>query len=609
MWVSLFTCLLLIFALAENAPLRDRPAVLSFLKSSSPAVAAKAQASSGLVCETCKGIFNVIRHLFDEGYMWDDIAKAIVDLCELFEIEDHTVCHGIVWLFKDEVLYVFDKVGLSSDEACSIVVGDSCSKGYNPWGQIWHVNIPGNKPPVKPIVPKPNLPVSHVLHLTDIHYDPLYRPGLSNDCNEPLCCRIPNKPGSGSKAAGFWGDYNCDVPYHTVVNLMENLQNRNSEFDWVYWTGDLPAHNVWNNSRESVLDILDNITQLLTTYLENKTVFPSFGNHEGVPVNSFPPPYITGDYSVQWLYGSSAERWAVWLSRFPEWPTINATIRKGGYYSVKVREGLKIISLQTNYCNNENYWLLINSTDPAEQLQWLIGELLDAENTGVKVHIIGHIAPGLSSCLPMWAYNYHNIVNRFESTIVGQFFGHTHHDSLEIFYDDVNISRATNVAYISQSVTTFKYLNLGYRFFIIDGDHNESTSCVLDHINYYMDLNKTSEQVAPVWELEYTAKDSYSLPDLQPQSWAELVLRFQQNHSLFMKFFHHNTKMYTAHTNPPKECDTACVCDVLCGVVTTVNNHYKLHDHCSDIIPFVNGTKVSCSEVDFSEHRRQRTHC
>ena len=58
-------------------------------------------------------------------------------------------------------------------------------------------------------------------------------------------------------------------------------------------------------------------------------------------------------------------------------------------------------------------WLLINSTDPADQLQWLIQQLLQAEHDGDKVHIIGHIAPGLSSCNPVWSNNYYKIVNRY----------------------------------------------------------------------------------------------------------------------------------------------------------------------------------------------------
>lgn len=78
--------------------------------------------------------------------------------------------------------------------------------------------------------------------------------------------------GNASTAAGNWGDYKCDVPYQTLENLMEFLGNMSDEvgaeikghcskidlvvsflfqFDWVYWTGDLPPHNVWNQSREN----------------------------------------------------------------------------------------------------------------------------------------------------------------------------------------------------------------------------------------------------------------------------------------------------------------------------------------------------------------------
>ncbi len=44
----------------------------------------------------------------------------------------------------------------------------------------------------------------------------------------------------------------------------------------------------------------------------------------------------------------------------------------------------------------------------------------------LKVHIIGHIEP--TECLSSWSENYYRIVNRYESTIVGQMFGHTHNE-------------------------------------------------------------------------------------------------------------------------------------------------------------------------------------
>lgn len=50
---------------------------------------------------------------------------------------------------------------------------------------------------------------------------------------------------------------------------------------------------------------------------------------------------------------------------------------------------------------------------------------------------------------------------RYESTITGQFFGHTHFDEFQLFYDEETLTRAVSVAYIAPSVTTFINLNPG----------------------------------------------------------------------------------------------------------------------------------------------------
>ena len=78
-----------------------------------------------------------------------------------------------------------------------------------------------------------------------------------------------------------------------------------------------------------------------------------------------------------------------------------------------------------NYLNNTTIdfvpylarWLLLNSTDPAQELQWLIYELQNAEDKGEKVHILGHIPPGHSDCLKVWSHNYYTIINRYCSVI------------------------------------------------------------------------------------------------------------------------------------------------------------------------------------------------
>ena len=69
-------------------------------------------------------------------------------------------------------------------------------------------------------------------------------------------------------------------------------------------------------------------------------------------------------------------------------------------------------------------WLLINNTDPGGQLRWLVEQLTKAEESGDKVHIIGHIPPGLGDCLKQWSWIYHKIVNRY-ATVCRQGFDQT----------------------------------------------------------------------------------------------------------------------------------------------------------------------------------------
>jgi sphingomyelin phosphodiesterase len=157
-----------------------------------------------------------------------------------------------------------------------------------------------------------------------------------------------------------------------------------------------------------------------------------------------------------------------------------------------------------NYCSNLNWWLLINSTDPLGQLEWLSNILQSSENTGEKVHIIGHQNP--NSCLQSWSSNYYRIINRYENTVTAQFFGHTHHDEFEIFYDMENITRATNIAFIGPSVTTFYNNNPGYRIYSVDGFYKSTTWRVTDYETYFLNLTEANLSNRPKWELEYTAK-------------------------------------------------------------------------------------------------------
>jgi sphingomyelin phosphodiesterase len=179
------------------------------------------------------------------------------------------------------------------------------------------------------------------------------------------------------------------------------------DLDYIIWTGDLPPHDVWNQTKDDQLHVLKETVAQLAHYFPNVPIFPSLGNHESTPVNSFPPPYVdSAEFSVQWLYDELDAQWRRWL---PE--STSQTVRYGGYYSVSVRPGFRIISLNMNYCHNKNWWLLLNTTDPAQELQWLIYELQAAELSGDLVHILGHIPPGHPDCLKTWSRNFYKVYN------------------------------------------------------------------------------------------------------------------------------------------------------------------------------------------------------
>ena len=84
------------------------------------------------------------------------------------------------------------------------------------------------------------------------------------------------------------------------------------------------------------------------------------------PCNLYPTPNIKTD-NISWLYEALADSWI--KLGLPE--DTRQSIENGAFYTTLIRRGLRLISLNMNYCTSDNYWLVINSTDPLGQLQWV----------------------------------------------------------------------------------------------------------------------------------------------------------------------------------------------------------------------------------------------
>lgn len=512
-----------------------------------------------VTCPVCKVAFTVLDIALLSDANEERVAKAIGEACVHLHLAEERVCREIAELFRGDLIRALQQSVLYPTEACAVLVGPSCGK-FDVYAR-WNVSLPPvPKPPVKPPTPpRPGAPQNRILFLTDIHWDQEYQEGSLADCKEPLCCRNDSVPsGRGRRAAGFWGTYSkCDLPLRTVENLLQNVA-RSGPWDWVYWTGDIPAHNVWSQTRNQQLSELRVVSRLILRHLgPNVTVYPAIGNHESTPVNSFPPPFIHGNRSSAWLYDAMAEEWSAWLPK-----EALKTLRYGGYYSVQVQPGLRLVSLNMNFCARENFWLMVNSTDPANQLQWLIQELQASENRGDKVHIIGHIPPGL--CLGSWSWNYYHIINRYEGTVTGQFFGHTHVDEFQMFYDEATMSRAVGVAFIAPSVTTYINLNPGYRVYYVDGNYPDSSRLVLDHETFILNLTEANQQLDPKWTLLYRASSAYGVPSLFPSDCDGLTRTFLSDDRAFQNFWFYKHK---GHVSEPCKgtCRTQEVCFLRSG--------------------------------------------
>ena len=85
------------------------------------------------------------------------------------------------------------------------------------------------------------------------------------------------------------------------------------------------------------------------------------------------------------------------------------------------------------------------------------------------MYIVSHVPGGFSDTMGGWGREFARVVSRFENTVVGQFYGHTHQDEFIVFYEpEAANARATNVAFISPSVATWTNLNPSYTIFTTD---------------------------------------------------------------------------------------------------------------------------------------------
>ncbi|CEG69751.1 hypothetical protein RMATCC62417_05770 [Rhizopus microsporus] len=524
-------------------------------------------------------------------------------MCKRTNKVDDDVCEGVIREQAPIIRKTMDISGRDGHLACAAIL-NSC-----PYPEVeqWNITFPKPKPEHKQEPIKSNGQTFTVLQLSDWHIDLDYQAGAEAKCTKPICCRPAYTDYTNiTKRASMWGEYGCDTPLSLIESMLRFIPTAEPDIKFGILTGDIPPHEVWSTLPFIKTKLIQDETyRILHDYFDspllvNSMLYPAVGNHESAPTNNFPLRHSTIPFEkkfldLKWLYRALSKNWQGWLS-----PLSHPSIEENtGSYSTRPIRGLKLISLNTNFCYTLNWWLYQQPVDkdPNGIFAWLINELQDAEDNGERVWIIGHIAPGDNTCFHDYSNYYSQIIERYSHIISAQFFGHTHKDELSIFYKNGKEQTAENaisVGYIGPSITPFLNLNPGFRVYKVD----TKTFEIIDSITYSADLYKATDlNNEPNWHVEYSAREAYSssrarlassTSPLTPAWWHNVTVDMEDDDTdTFEKY-----RRFTTKSSPiARECDDECKRKAICNIRAGNSEHRCDYD----------------SDVFEPEQKRQKT--
>jgi len=511
-----------------------------------------------LTCASCLIIFELFDIAVRLNKTEDWIESQVTAFCVKAKIyggfED--VCAGTVGEYAPEILYIMTHKYTAPLELCQLMklcanktdASVDPTAGSSVQKQQPDVLLNPGKPSMVRHTFSRNAPdVGTFLHISDVHLDLLYQAGTNAACPRPMCCRNESGPPSNqSTTAQKWGDTrNCDTNSVMLQNMVSTLAKLEPLPDFMVWTGDNPPHDIWEQSREENAQASLAVTQMLYNGLGYIPVFPTVGNHESFPVNQFRGPGYD-----DWLYDSLSADWTYWLT-----PEAAEDVKYAGYYAMKVTSDLWVISINTQLCMVGNFWLLLNNTDPGQQLQWLEQVLISAQANGEKAYIIGHVPMGDGTCYVAYEVQLHSLLDQYRDVVVAQFVGHTHHDHFVVVRDVATNSIPLSTVFIAPSVTTYSGAFPSFRVYY----YNRTTYEVLDYDQYRFNLTEANLNDNPVWFKAYSFVEEYNLNGTTPGDMQNFIAQMQQDPTVFDKFYNNYYAGF-----PQGSCDSTCEKTYLC---------------------------------------------
>ena len=461
-----------------------------------------ASVSGGIKCDVCSFVIDVVKNYLLQKNGFEKFYALVKQICHFTKLDDR-VCDGAVDHYDDIVVEAVIRRFVNGDYICTLLKICNDTTEYESIDD-YAKKILGDKPETqkKEIVPRKNEDDYYkVLQVTDIHLDMEYKEGTVANCNLPLCCRelhdddlVPVK----QIFAGLYGTTGkCDSNIETVKAFADKAKELNP--DYIMFTGDNIAHSVWLVTQEEVINATKmQIEAIQERFGMDTPIYPAIGNHERAPVDEF--------------HGEETELLHGLADIFKPYLTEEAyeTFRTYGYYTMLVKNNLRIISINCLLCDSMNFFLLYDFHQTKAMFTWLENVLSEAEKNGEVVHIMNHIPMLSTQHTIQCAWRLKILLDRYQNIIKGYFSGHSHSEYLSMIHEYYNETVPTHVNYICSGLTPYSEYQPSFRIYLVD----KQGLYVQDYIQYRMNLIESNEKREPIWFNPYNATDLFNVTSL-----------------------------------------------------------------------------------------------
>ena len=458
--------------------------------------------SGGMKCEVCSFVVDVLKNYLLQKNGIEKFYAILKEICHYTKV-DNKVCDGAIDHYDDIIVDSFLRRFLNGDYVCTLLKICNDTTEYDTI-EDYAKRILSDKPETKKreVVPKKSDEYYYkALQVTDIHLDMEYEEGSVANCNLPLCCRKLDDDALVHLKiirAGKYGTIgHCDSNIETVKAFAAKAKELKP--DYIMFTGDNIAHSVWVVTQEEVV----RATRMQIEAIQEQIgmdipIFPALGNHEKAPVDEF--------------HGEEEELLHGLADIFKPYLTQEAfdMFRTYGYYSMLVKNNLRIISINCLLCDSFNFNLLYDYKQVKAMFTWLEKVLSDAEKNGEIVHIMNHIPIQHDQHTLQCTWRLKILTDRYQNIIRGYFSGHSHSEYLTLIHEYYNDTVATHVDYICSGLTTYSQYQPSFRIYLID----KEGLYVQDYIQYRMDLNQSNTLREPVWFNSYNGTDLFNVTSL-----------------------------------------------------------------------------------------------